>query len=80
MPYFTITTQQQWTINTKLKLITSMERRLHQLLNNWFPLLLGSRAESNTLLSRFYQYSIQNFEWKFGKLNAIYAGYSFQYA
>ena len=79
MPYFNITTQQQSTINTELKFITSMERHLHDLLDNRFPLLLESCAEPNTLISRFNQYYNQNSEWQFGKLHAIYAGYIFQY-
>ena len=79
MPYFTITTQQQWTINTELKLITSMERHLYLLLNNRLCFFLESRKESNTLISRLYQYSKQNSEWQFGKLHAIYARYSLHY-
>ena len=62
MPYFTITTQQQWTINTELKLITSLERHLHHLFDNRFPFLLENWAESNTLISRLYQCFNQNSE------------------
>ena len=56
-----------------------MERHLQHLLDNRFLFLQESHVESNTLITVLYQYSNQNSEWQFGKLCAIYTGYSFQY-